>query len=60
MTMPLVLFLSVIVFLLVRSRELRVWQLVLVGLWGFYMARTHWADPIVGAVTWFVAGLFHT
>ena len=58
--LPLVAFLGVVVFLLVRSGELRVWQVVVVGLLGFYLARTHLADPIAGAVAWIVSGLTHT
>ncbi|WP_370151921.1 hypothetical protein [Streptacidiphilus sp. EB129] len=60
MTLPLVAFLAVVVFLLVRSGELRAWQVVLVALFGFYLARTHLADPIAAAVTWIVQGLTHT
>jgi hypothetical protein len=33
---------------------------ILVGLLGFYLARTHLADPIAAAVTWTVRGLTHT
>ncbi|MHA6761655.1 hypothetical protein [Streptacidiphilus sp. PAMC 29251] len=60
MALPLVAFFAVVVFLLVRSGELRVWQVVLVGLFGFYLDRTHLADPIAAAVTWTVRGLTHT
>ncbi|MFC1436565.1 hypothetical protein ACEZDB_38630 [Streptacidiphilus sp. N1-3] len=60
MAMPLVMFLGVVVFLMVRSGELRAWQVVLVGLFGFYLAKTHMADPIVGAVAWLLTGLTHT
>jgi hypothetical protein len=57
---PLVFFLGVIVFMLIRSGELPAWQVVLVALFGFYLARTHLADPIGSAVAWIVAGLTHT
>lgn len=60
LALPLVAFLGVVVVLLVRSGELRAWQVVLTGLFGFYLAPTHLADPIAAAVTWFVAGLTHT
>ena len=58
--LPLVAFLAVVVLLLMRSGELRTWHVVLVGLLGFYLARTHLADPIAVAVAWLVAGLTHT
>ncbi|MFJ6217359.1 hypothetical protein ACIQGZ_29100 [Streptomyces sp. NPDC092296] len=59
-TAPLVALLAILVFVLVRAGELRIWQVVLVGLFGFYLDRTHLADPIASAVTWLVAGLTHT
>ncbi|TDU05847.1 hypothetical protein EDD99_4383 [Streptomyces sp. 846.5] len=58
--LPLVAFLAIVVFLLVRSGDLPIWQVILVGLLGFYLARTHLADPIAAAVTWIVRGLTHT
>ncbi|WP_280725496.1 hypothetical protein [Kitasatospora sp. MAA4] len=60
MTVPLAAILAVVVFLMVRSRELRAWQAVVVGLFGFYLAQTHLADPIAATVTWLVNGLTHT
>jgi hypothetical protein len=58
--LPLVAFLAIVVFLLIRSGDLPIWQVILVGLLGFYLARTHLADPIAAAVTWIVRGLTHT
>ena len=52
--------LLVVVVLLVRSRELRIWHVVLVGLLGFYLARTSLATPIDAAVMWLLSGLTHT
>ncbi|MDH6137457.1 hypothetical protein P3T37_006889 [Kitasatospora sp. MAA4] len=60
LALPLAVLLAIIVYLLVRSGELRTWQVVLVGLLGFYLARTHLADPIGAAVTWLITGLTHT
>ena len=44
--MTLILFLSVTVYLLVRSADLRVWQVALVGLLGIELGRSHVADSI--------------
>lgn len=44
--MTLILFLAVIVFLFVRSGDLRVWQVALVGLLGIELGRSHMADSI--------------
>jgi hypothetical protein len=52
-------FLSVVTYLLVRSGELRTWHVILVGLLGFYLGKTHLADPIGSAVAWVVTGLLH-
>ena len=46
LAMPLVLLLGIVIFLLLRSGELTSWQVVLVALFGFYLDRTHLADPI--------------
>jgi len=55
-----VMFLFVIVAMLLRSRELALWQVVVVGLFGFYLARTDLGPPIASAVVWIVTGLTHT
>lgn len=52
--------LVIVVVLLVRSRELRIWHVVLVGLLGYYLARTSLAAPINSAVMWLLTGLTHT
>ncbi|MBV6698498.1 MULTISPECIES: hypothetical protein [Kitasatospora] len=57
---PITAFLFVIVVLQIRSGELKIWQTILVGVLGFYLAQTHLADPIAAAVTWFVTGLTHS
>ncbi|MFF2658686.1 hypothetical protein ACFVUH_15090 [Kitasatospora sp. NPDC058032] len=57
---PLTAFLFVIVVMMVRSRELKIWQVILVAVFGFFLARTNLADPIEAAVRWFVTGLTHS
>ncbi len=60
LALPLTAFLFVIVVLMVRSRELKIWQVILVAVFGFFLARTNLADPIEAAVRWFVTGLTHS
>jgi hypothetical protein len=60
LALPLVIFLGIVVVLLIRSRDLAIWHVLIVGLFGFYLARTHLADSIAGAVSWIVTGLTHT
>ncbi|MFE4392518.1 MULTISPECIES: hypothetical protein [Streptomycetaceae] len=52
--------LALVTYLLVRSGELKIWHVVLVGVLGIYLDRIGWADPVVYAVTWLVQGLTHT
>lgn len=56
----LVMCLALIVVMLVRSREVALWQVIVIGLFGFYLARTELAGPISAAVLWVVSGLTHT
>ncbi|KJK57707.1 hypothetical protein [Saccharothrix sp. ST-888] len=56
----LIAFMAVVVFLLIRSGELRTWHVTLVGLLGIFLDRVHVTDPIVYAVTWIAQGLTHT
>ncbi|MER7768230.1 hypothetical protein [Kitasatospora sp. NPDC096140] len=56
----LILFLAVVTYLLVRSGELKIWHVVLIGVLGIYLDRIGWADPVVSAVTWIVQGFTHT
>lgn len=46
LTMPFVVLLGLVIFLILRSGELTWWQVVLVGLFGFYLDRTGLAAPI--------------
>ncbi|MEY9941283.1 hypothetical protein [Streptacidiphilus sp. MAP5-3] len=48
--MTLILFLAVVVFLLVRSGELRIWHVVVVGLLGLELDRSRIAESIITAV----------
>jgi hypothetical protein len=43
----LILFLGVVVYLLVRSGELRIWHVVVVGLLGLELDRSRIAESII-------------
>ncbi|WP_037601629.1 hypothetical protein [Streptacidiphilus rugosus] len=59
LAMPLVAFLAVVVFLLIRSGELRTWQAVLLTVFGFYLARTPLGNVLAYTVQWLVTGFTH-
>ncbi|MFJ8738009.1 hypothetical protein ACIRL2_01425 [Embleya sp. NPDC127516] len=57
-TFPLVFVLGLITFMLVRAGELRVWQVCVTGLFGFYIAQSALAPAISGLVASLVFALF--
>ncbi|MFI6443546.1 hypothetical protein [Kitasatospora sp. NPDC050543] len=60
MTAVVIVLLTLVTYLLVRSGELRTWHVVLVGVLGIYLDHIHWADPIIYVVTWLAQGLTHS
>lgn len=57
-TFPLVFVFGLLVFMLVRAGELRVWQVCVVGLFGFYLAQSALAPAISSLVASLVFALF--
>ncbi|SFD21190.1 hypothetical protein SAMN05421773_11196 [Streptomyces aidingensis] len=55
--MPLVVVLGIITVLLVRSRDVRTWEAVIIGLFGFYVAMTPIGWAVIGTVNWLLGGL---
>ncbi|GAA1357323.1 hypothetical protein [Streptomyces beijiangensis] len=51
---------GIITVLLVRSREVRPWEAVCVGLFGVYLGQTPVIFTIHGLVTWVISGFSHT
>ncbi|MFE7929982.1 hypothetical protein ACFU6S_14830 [Streptomyces sp. NPDC057456] len=51
---------GIITVLLVRSRDVRTWEAVCVGLFGVYLGQTPVVFTIHGLVTWFISGFSHT
>ncbi|MFE4973083.1 hypothetical protein ACFRAR_13335 [Kitasatospora sp. NPDC056651] len=47
-------------FLLIRSGELKLWHVLLIGVLGIFLDRIGWADPAIYAVMWLAQGLTHT
>ncbi|MGP3922293.1 hypothetical protein [Streptomyces sp. 8N616] len=58
--MPLVVVFGIITVLLVRSRDVKAWEAVLIGLFGFYTALTPIGWAVVGVVNWVLSGFTHT
>lgn len=59
LAIPLVMLLGLIVWLLHRDDGLRVWQSVIIGLFGFYLADSGVGGLINGAVSHLLRGLSH-
>lgn len=59
LAIPLVVLLGVVVVLLHRSGGMRVWQSVIVALFGFYLAESSAGGPANGVVNHFVHSFFH-
>ncbi|MEU6068522.1 hypothetical protein ABZ864_29710 [Streptomyces sp. NPDC047082] len=55
----LVVVFGVITFLLVRSRDVRVWEAVCIVLFGMYLGQTPVSLTINGFVTWVLSGFTH-
>ncbi|WP_431988083.1 hypothetical protein [Streptomyces parvulus] len=51
---------GIITVLLVRSRDVRGWEAVCVGLFGLYLGQTPVLFTIHGFVTWVISGFSHT
>ncbi|WP_406343607.1 hypothetical protein [Streptomyces sp. NBC_00648] len=54
--LPLVVVFGIISVLLVRSRDVRTWEAVCIGLFGVYLGQTPVLFTIDGLVTWFLNG----
>ncbi|MEU5424654.1 hypothetical protein AB0H73_03475 [Streptomyces olivoreticuli] len=58
--LPLMVTLGIITILLVRSRDVRWWEAVLIGLFGTYLGQTPVIFAINSFVTWCLSGFTHT
>ncbi|RLV08134.1 hypothetical protein CTZ27_04685 [Streptomyces griseocarneus] len=57
--LPLVLVFGLMVVLLVRSREVRWWEAVLITLFGVYLGQTPVIFTINSFLTWCMTGFTH-
>ncbi|MGP4084013.1 hypothetical protein [Streptomyces sp. KR55] len=55
----LVVVFGIITFLLIRSRDVRIWEAACITLFGLYLGQTPVSLTINGFVTWFVSGFSH-
>ncbi|MER5789009.1 hypothetical protein [Streptomyces sp. NPDC001980] len=53
------LIFGIITVLLVRSRDVRPWEAVCVGLFGLYVGQTPVGLTVHELVTWFISGFSH-
>ncbi|GAA0355099.1 hypothetical protein [Streptomyces blastmyceticus] len=58
--LPLMVTLGIITILLVRSRDVRWWEAVLIGLFGTYLGRTPAIFALNSFVTWSLPCFTHT
>lgn len=59
LTVSLVVFLGAMTVLLVRSRDVRAWEAVIICLFGVYLGHTPVADTIDGFVVWVLSSFSH-
>ncbi|MER6613595.1 hypothetical protein ACWGJT_35755 [Streptomyces xantholiticus] len=57
---PFALVFGIITVLLVRSRDVKTWEAVMIGLFGLYLGQTPVIFTVDGIVTWFLSGFTHT
>ncbi|MBO8187280.1 hypothetical protein [Streptomyces spirodelae] len=57
--LPLVLLFGLATVLLVRSRHVRWWEAVLIGLFGMYLGQTPVIFTADGLVSWLFSGFSH-
>ncbi|ARF56060.1 hypothetical protein [Streptomyces gilvosporeus] len=58
--LPFAVAFGIITVLLVRSRDVKFWEAVLIGLFGVYLGQTPLIFTINGLVTWVFSGFQHT
>ncbi|MEU4497644.1 hypothetical protein AB0F96_30475 [Streptomyces sp. NPDC023998] len=57
---PFALVFGIIAVLLVRSRDVKAWEAVMIGLFGLYLGQTPVIFTVDGLVTWIFSGFTHT
>ncbi|WP_438491701.1 hypothetical protein [Streptomyces asiaticus] len=57
--LPLALLFGLATVLLIRSREVRWWEALLIGLFGMYLGQTPVIFTADGLVNWLLSGFTH-
>jgi hypothetical protein len=59
-SVPLVAVFGLVSVLLVRGRDVRTWEALVLGLFGYYLAESPVSGSISAAVDWLLHGFLHT
>ncbi|MBM9436058.1 hypothetical protein [Actinacidiphila bryophytorum] len=59
-SIPLVAVFGLVSFLLVRGRDVRAWEAVVLALFGYYLAASPVSGDISASVDWLLHGFLHT
>lgn len=57
---PLVAVFGLVTVLLVRGRDMPAWQAAVVGLFGYYLAKSPVSGDVSASVDWLLRGFLHT
>ncbi|WP_327324137.1 hypothetical protein OG735_17640 [Streptomyces sp. NBC_01210] len=57
---PFALIFGIIAILLVRSRDVKAWEAVMIGLFGLYLGQAPVIFTVDSLVTWIFSGFTHT
>ncbi|WP_269853487.1 hypothetical protein [Streptomyces sp. RPT161] len=58
-TMPIAVIFGIVTLLLVRSKDVKFWEALCIGLFGFYVALTPMGWAVIGIVNWLFGGFLH-
>lgn len=59
-SIPLVAVFGLVSVLLVRGRDVRAWEAVVLALFGYYLAKSPVSASISASVDWLLRGFLHT
>ncbi|KOG52491.1 hypothetical protein ADK76_31760 [Streptomyces griseoflavus] len=59
-SIPFAVVFGIITILLIRSRDVKFWEAVAIGLFGLYVGQTPLVYTIGGLVNWVFSGFQHT
>ncbi|WUH93520.1 hypothetical protein OG900_27705 [Streptomyces sp. NBC_00433] len=59
-SIPLVAVFGLVSALLVRGRDVRIWEAVVLALFGYYLAESPVSGDVSAGVEWLLRGFLHT